>query len=62
MDLEATPATLAAREPWEEPQIILERSLEVQAQNGYPPQSPWDNSPFGSIGPLGTSGGRGACL
>jgi hypothetical protein len=46
------------RQPWEEPQIILERSLLVSAQEGPtggPPQP-------GFIGPLGTSGNSGGCL
>ena len=46
-----------ARQPWEEPQIILERLLLVSAQQGPtggPPQP-------GFLGPLGTSGNQGIC-
>jgi hypothetical protein len=46
------------RQPWEEPKIVLERSLLVSAQEGPqvgPPQP-------GFIGPLGTSGNSGNCL
>ena len=44
-------------QPWEEPQIILERLLLVSAQQGPtggPPQP-------GFLGPLGTSGNQGIC-
>ncbi len=49
--------TVDPRQPWEEPEIVLERLLLVSAQEGPqggPPQP-------GFIGPLGTSGGSGTC-
>jgi hypothetical protein len=56
----------AARARWEEPRIVLERSLQVSAQGG-PPGSPGRPNgapmqPFGLLGPLGTSGDVGGCI
>jgi hypothetical protein len=45
--------TPAAKKVWEEPRIILERSLEASART-VP-------GPDGKFGPLGTSGGSGLC-
>lgn len=45
------------RQPWEEPRIVLERSLLVTAQEGPPGGPPQ----AGFIGPLGTSGNSGNC-
>ncbi|MEA3335295.1 MAG: hypothetical protein U9R25_05250 [Chloroflexota bacterium] len=39
------------RKPWEEPRIILERSLEAEAQ-GPAPGAPDASGPFGPFGPL----------
>ncbi len=49
-----------ARKPWEEPRIVLERSLEARAQ-GIPMDG---RPPFrdGFLGPLGASGNPGGCL
>jgi hypothetical protein len=46
----------ALRKPWEEPKIVLERSLFASAQGGPP------GSPQGFLGPLTASGGAGTCL
>lgn len=43
---------------WEEPCIVLERSLESRAQETLP-REPW-SGPI--VGPLGTSGGGGGCF
>lgn len=51
--------TQPARKPWQTPAIVLERSLEVAAQDG-PPKGPMA-APGGFLGPLGTSGGSGTC-
>lgn len=50
------------RKAWEEPRIVLERSLVVTAQ-GVGPQGapPFIEQPQGMIGPLGTSGNSGSC-
>ncbi len=50
-------ATPSPRKPWRTPAIVLERSLEVAAQDG-PPKGPM-SAPGGFLGPLGTSGGLG---
>jgi hypothetical protein len=52
-------ATLPARQRWEAPAIILERSLQVSAQDG--PPNPMGGPPSGLLGPLGTSGDTGNC-
>jgi len=44
--------TLPARQRWEAPAIVLERSLQVSAQDG---------PPSGLVGPLNTSGDLGNC-
>jgi hypothetical protein len=44
---------LSARQRWEAPAIVLERSLEVSAQDG-PPSNP-NLAPSGVLGPLCTS-------
>jgi hypothetical protein len=54
---ENTPAL--PRKRWEEPAIVLERSLEVSAQGG-PPSAP--GAPNGFLGPLSASGGSGSCV
>ncbi len=51
--------TQPARKPWQPPAIVLERSLEVVAQDG-PPKGPM-GAPGGFLGPLGTSGNQGTC-
>lgn len=48
------------RKAWQAPAIVLERSLEVVAQDG-PPKGPMA-APGGFLGPLGTSGGSGTCI
>lgn len=53
-------ARLDKREPWGEPAIVLERSLEVAAQGNGPSDAL--NPPQGFLGPLGTSGNRGTCF
>jgi len=54
------------RKRWEEPKVVLERSLLVSAQEGdpgAPPVAPGAPvGPSGFLGPLGTSGGSGSCL
>jgi hypothetical protein len=64
------PAEPMLRKRWEEPRIVLERSLEVTAQAGWPYAPPQaDNqtsqgpmgAPMGFLGPLNTSGGTGRC-
>jgi hypothetical protein len=47
------------RKLWEAPAIVLERSLEVSAQDG-PPQ-PYA-APNGYLGPLFSSGNKGTCV
>lgn len=57
-------STVAARKRWEEPRIVLERSLLVSAQEGDPGSAPIPGAPggpHGFLGPLGTSGGPGTC-
>ena len=59
MEPKLTPTAVNSdlRQPWEEPHIVLERSLLVSAQEGPaggPPQP-------GFIGPLCTSGNSGNC-
>ncbi len=52
------------RKSWEEPRIVLERSLLVSAQEGDPGAPPIPGAPSGPsgfMGPLGTSGGSGLC-
>jgi hypothetical protein len=53
-----------SRRPWEEPAIVLERSLEVRAQVKLPgsnSQDPLNLNPLnGFLGPLSASGG-GTC-
>ena len=44
------------RKVWEEPRIVLERSLEVSAQDGPPGFDPTGGSGF--LGPLSTSAGN----
>ncbi len=48
------------RKLWNEPEIVLERSLEAEAQGGGPsnPGSP----PSGFLGPTFTSGDLGTCF
>lgn len=50
---DASTALLSARQRWEAPAIVLERSLEVSAQDGSP------TGPDGLLGPLSTSAGGG---
>jgi hypothetical protein len=54
----ANEAALPARQRWDVPAIILERSLQVSAQDG--PPNPM-GAPDGLLGPLGTSGDIGGC-
>lgn len=51
------------RRPWEAPAIVLERALQVAAQEGAPPADP-NAAPGGFLGPLSTSAGAGGniCL
>ena len=58
-DNESTIVSQPDRKPWQPPAIVLERSLEVSAQDG-PPKGPMA-APGGFLGPLGTSGGSGTC-
>jgi hypothetical protein len=57
----------AARTRWEEPRIVLERSLIVSAQGGPPGAPPGFKAegapmrPFGYLGPLDTSQDTGMC-
>ncbi len=52
---------MATRQVWEEPAIILERPLEVVAQDG-PTDDNWvAPSPWRLPGPLAASGGAGFC-
>ena len=57
----STPPEQLSRQPWEEPAIVLERSLAVQAQDAEPPS----NDPFkalsGFLGPLNGSPSPGGC-
>jgi hypothetical protein len=55
----ANEAALPARQRWEAPAIVLERSLQVSAQDG--PPNPVGSLPNGMLGPLGTSGDSGGC-
>jgi hypothetical protein len=48
----------SARKRWEAPTIVLERVLEVAAQDGLPPADP-NAVPSGFLGPLSTSAGAG---
>lgn len=43
------------RKPWEEPAIVIERSLEIAAQGSGPAGSNPFGPPSGFIGPLGLS-------
>ena len=57
---DASTALLSARQRWEAPAIVLERSLEVSAQDG-PPTDP-NLAPYGVLGPLSSSAGpTGPC-
>jgi hypothetical protein len=58
-NLETGQAAVSLRKRWEEPAILLERSLEVSAE-GVPPNRL--GAPRGFLGPLGTSGNKGTCL
>ncbi len=49
-----------SRQPWEEPAIVLERSLEVRAQDAAPPGLDPLTSLNGFLGPLSASAG-GIC-
>lgn len=58
-------STVVTRKRWDEPCIVLERSLLVSAQEGVtgaPPIPGAPSGPSGFLGPLGTSGGSGTCL
>ena len=58
-EVEAT----AARKRWEEPQIVLERSIFVAAQEGNPGGAPIPGAPKapGFVSPMSESGGSGVC-
>lgn len=51
------------KQPWQEPAIVLERPLQVRAQEGDPGIAPRRTPRVreGLIGPLGTSGPTGLC-
>ena len=51
----------AAKLAWEEPAIILERPLEVVAQDGPTDENWVAPSPWRLPGPLAASGGAGFC-
>ena len=53
---DATKTPQPARKRWEAPAIVLERALQVSAQDG-PPTDP--NLAGGFLGPLSTSAGAG---
>jgi hypothetical protein len=57
---EQTGSEPAARKRWEEPCIVIERSLEVSAQGGRPGGPP--GQPFGYMGPLTGSNIGGTCF
>ena len=50
---------LSTRQRWETPAIVLERSLQVSAQDGAPGEL--GVGPNGILGPLSASGGQGTC-
>ena len=52
---------MATRKLWEEPAIILERPLEVVAQDGPTDENWVAPSPWRLPGPLAASGGAGFC-
>lgn len=57
---DASTALLSTRQRWVAPAIVLERSLEVAAQDGPPPDP--NLAPYGVLGPLCTScGPTGPC-
>jgi hypothetical protein len=61
MDMNSSQHTITAKQTWEEPAIILERPLEVVAQDG-PTDDNWvAPSPWRLPGPLAASGGAGFC-
>lgn len=56
------PLALPAKAVWEDPDITLERDLEVRAQGGPPIGGPPElGSNRGFLGPLSASGGSGYC-
>jgi hypothetical protein len=61
MNSASTALASISKQPWEEPAIILERQLEVVAQDG-PTDDNWvQPSPWRLPGPLAASGGSGFC-
>jgi len=48
---------IPARKPWEEPRIVLERSLEAAAHRGLPNSRGLLSNSNGFLGPLDASGG-----
>jgi hypothetical protein len=54
-----SPQQGATRRPWEEPAIVLERALEVRAQEVVPPGLEPLNPLGGFLGPL--NGSSGSC-
>lgn len=65
MSVMKTQAIKETRKAWEEPCIVLERSLLVSAQEGdtgAPPIPGAPVGPSGFMGPLTASGGSGGCL
>ena len=61
MDLKPYQQTVTPRLAWEEPAIILERPLEVIAQDGPTDENWVAPSPWRLPGPLAASGGAGFC-
>lgn len=64
MSIVKTQAIEETRKIWEEPCIVLERSLLVSAQEGDTGAPPIPGAPVGPqgfMGPLGTSSPQGIC-
>lgn len=61
MEIMQHPQPMATRHVWEEPAIILERPLEVVAQDGPTDENWVAPSPWRLPGPLAASGGAGFC-
>ena len=57
----STPPEPLSRQPWEEPAIVLERSLEVKAQDAVPPGNDPLKALSGFLGPLNSSGIPNGC-
>ncbi len=57
---QAETAQVAGKRAWEEPAIVLERSLLAAAQDPAPTRRA-GRARSGLLGPLNTSGGMGTC-